>query len=344
MTSARKRHGICCSGNWIIDHVKTIDVWPQEETLANIFEEELGTGGAPYNVIVDLSRFGIIDKLVALGLVGDDADGQRILEDCRSRGIDTTNLRPVEGVPTAYTDVMNVRESGRRTFFHNRGANALLGPEHYPLDELDCKILTLGYLLLLDRMDDSDEEFGTQAARLLASARERGIATAVDVVSEDSDRFATVVTPALPYIDYLVINEIEAGRTTGRDLRPGDQLDPHAVEGAVDDLLGRGVHELVVVHTAEASFGRRRDGESRWQATHDLPPGFIKGTAGAGDSFNAGILVGIHEGWDLEKSLRFATAAAASCLRHPTCTGGVGSAEEIWELSESLPIRSFSID
>ena len=99
-----------------------------------------------------------------------------------------------------------------------------------------------------------------------------------------------------------------------------------------------------MVHTAEASFGRRRDGESRWQATHDLPPGFIKGTAGAGDSFNAGILVGIHEGWDLEKSLRFATAAAASCLRHPTCTGGVGSAEEIWELSESLPIRSFSID
>jgi sugar/nucleoside kinase (ribokinase family) len=339
----RARRGICCSGNWIIDHVKTIDVWPEEEHLANILAEELGTGGAPYNVIVDLSRFDLGLELSALGLVGDDADGERILADCRARGIDTRHLRKVKDAPTAYTDVMTVRGSGRRTFFHNRGANALLGPEHFPLDELTCRILSLGYLLLLERMDAVDAEFGTQAARLLAGARERGILTAVDVVSEDSDRFASVVTPALPHADFLIVNEIEAGRTTGRDLRPGGRLDPRAVEAAAADLLEKGVRRLVVVHAAESCYGvaRGSDGalERRWQPAHDLPAGFIRGTAGAGDAFFAGVLVGFHEGWPLSKSLRFANAAAASCLRHPTCTGGVGTAEEIWRLADTLPLR-----
>ena len=52
-----ERSGICCSGNWIVDRVKTVDVWPQEETLANILDEESGTGGAACNVAIDLSRF-----------------------------------------------------------------------------------------------------------------------------------------------------------------------------------------------------------------------------------------------------------------------------------------------
>ncbi len=335
-----ERTGICCAGNWIIDHVKTIDVWPQEEALANIVDEDLGTGGAPYNVIVDIARFELGLPLFGLGLVGDDEDGARILRDCEQHGIDARWLRRVEGVPTAYTDVMNVRATGRRTFFHNRGANARLAPEHFPLDELPCRILTLGYLLLLDGMDAEDAEFGTCAARVLAGCRERGILTAVDVVSEESDRFATVVNPALPHTDCLIINEIEAGKTTGRSIRDGDRLDRAELEAAARDLLDRGVGQLVVIHTPETSVGIERDGRAVWQPTLDLPDGFIVGAAGAGDAFFAGMAVGIHESWELERSLRFANAAAASSLRHATCTGGMVTADEIWALAESTPWRS----
>ena len=335
------RRGICCSGNWIIDHVKTIDTWPAEETLANILSEEIGTGGHPYNVSVDLSRFGLGLPVEGLGLVGDDADGERILEDCGRWGIDTRHLRKVSGQPTAYTDVMNVADSGRRTFFHNRGANALLGPEHYPIEELECRILTLGYLLLLDALDAEDAEHGTAAARVLARARAAGILTAVDVVSEDSDRFARIVTPALPHTDYLIINEIEAGRTTGRELRPDGKLDARAVEAAASDLVERGVKRLVVIHTPEAAFGLGASGGPRvWKAALDLPDSFVQGTVGAGDAFFAGLAVGIHEGWELERSLTFANAAAASCLGHATCTGGVRAADEIWKLAEEFPERS----
>jgi sugar/nucleoside kinase (ribokinase family) len=333
------RRGICTSGNWIIDHVKTIDVWPQEETLANILAEELGTGGAPYNVGVDLARFGAGIELSGLGLVGDDAGGERILADCSARGIDTRRLRKVPGVPTAYTDVFTVRGSGRRTFFHHRGANALLAPEHFPEQELPCRILSLGYLLLLDRLDAADPEYGTAAARVLARCRGEGIETAVDVVSEASDRFARIVTPSLPHTDYLILNEIEAGRITGWSARgAGESLDRAAVERAAAELLRRGVQKLVVVHAPEAAFGLERSGAKAWRPAHRVPADFIRGTAGAGDAFFAGMLVGLHEGWGLERSLAFANAAAASCLRHPTCTGGVGSQAEIWDLAERLPL------
>jgi hypothetical protein len=75
------------------------------------------------------------------------------------------------------------------------------------------KIAQIGYILLLDAMDAADPEYGTVMARAFARFQEMGLKTTVDVVSEDSDRFTRLVTPALRYVDYLILNEFEAGRT-----------------------------------------------------------------------------------------------------------------------------------
>jgi sugar/nucleoside kinase (ribokinase family) len=333
------RRGILCAGNFIIDHVKAIDVWPREETLANILSDERGTGGSAYNVLVDLARFRLGIPLAGLGLVGDDPDGRSIIEDCSGLGIDASLLRRVPGAPTSYTDVFSVRSTGRRTFFHNRGANALLGPEHFDVARISSRVANLGYLLLLDGLDAEDPQYGTRAARVLARLREAGIITCIDVVSEDSDRFSRIVTPALAHAVHCSMNEIEAGRTTGRDLRPGDRLDRKAIAAAARDLLERGVKRRVVIHAAELAYGLDRSGEECWQPSHVVPKEEVAGTVGAGDAFLAGVLVGIHEDWPMAKTLRFANAAAVSCLRHPTTTGGVVSAEEIWQIADRYPIR-----
>ena len=49
--SGAARKGLIAGGNFIIDQVKMIDVWPQRHTLANISDQSEGTGGAPYNNI-----------------------------------------------------------------------------------------------------------------------------------------------------------------------------------------------------------------------------------------------------------------------------------------------------
>jgi sugar/nucleoside kinase (ribokinase family) len=333
------RRGILCAGNWIIDHVKLISFWPREENLATIVGEETGTGGSAYNVLVDLARFGAGVPLHGLGLVGEDADGRRILADCDRLGIDRRLVRATAAASTAYTDVMSVVATGRRTFFHHRGANALLGPEHFPVEELSCRVANLGYLLLLDALDAPDPEWGTGAARVLARLRGAGIETSIDVVSEDSDRFRKVVAPALPHADNCIVNEIEAGRIAGRELRDRERLATAAVEAAARELLDLGVRRRVVIHAPEGAFGLERDGAAIWRPGFTVPAEEIRGTAGAGDAFMAGMLLGIHEGWDLERALAFASAAAVTCLFHPTTTGGVGSLAQIDAVAARYPLR-----
>jgi sugar/nucleoside kinase (ribokinase family) len=324
--SANNRTGLLAAGNWIIDQVKMIDVYPQPEQLANIRSQSEGTGGAAYNVLIDLAKSGAPYPLHAAGLVGQDALGEHILDDCRRHEIDVQHLRTTPKAPTSYTDVMTEAGHGRRTFFHARGANALWRGDDLDFKKINARIFHLGYLLLLDALDQPDARYGTKAARLLARAQAAGVKTSVDVVSEDSNRFAKIVNPALKHVDYCILNEIEAGKTTGFKIRPpGGTLDTVALRHAAGALLQQGVRELVVVHFPEGAFARTRKGDDFWQPSLKLPPKYIVGTAGAGDAFCAGVLYGLHEGWDLQRCLLTGMCIASASLADATCTAGVKS-------------------
>jgi sugar/nucleoside kinase (ribokinase family) len=324
--SPNARSGLLAGGNWIIDQVKLIDVYPQPEQLGNIRGQSQGTGGAPYNVLIDLAKSGAPFPLLAAGLVGKDALGEQILDNCRQHRIDTRHLASTPKAPTSFTDVMTEAVHGRRTFFHARGANALWRGTDLDFQRTRPRIFHLGYLLLLDALDEPDAKYGTKAARLLATAQESGIRTSVDVVSEDSDRFPKIVVPALKHVDYCILNEIEAGKTTGFKIRPENSpLDLVALRHAAGALLQQGVRELVVIHFPEGAFARTRKGDDFWQSSLKLPSDYIAGTAGAGDAFCAGVLLGLHEGWDLPRCLMTGVCIAAASLSDPTCTAGVKS-------------------
>jgi sugar/nucleoside kinase (ribokinase family) len=338
--STSSRDGILAGGNWIIDQVKLVDVYPQPEQLANIRAEHQGTGGAPYNVLIDLAKLGVDFPLIAAGLVGKDVLGEHILNECRQNNIDTRHLQTTPKAPTSYTDVMTEIKGGRRTFFHNRGANALWDGKTLDFARIKARILHLGYLLLLDALDAPDKKHGTKAAALLAAAQHAGFKTSVDVVSEDSNRFATIVAPALKYTDYCILNEIEAGKTTGFRVRqPDGTLDPVSLRHAAGAMLQLGVRELVVIHFPEGGFARTRRGEDFWQPSLNLPPKAIAGTAGAGDAFCAGVLLGLHEGYDLAHCLHTAVCTAAASLSDPTCTGGIKPLRNTLELAKKYRLR-----
>lgn len=325
--ASANRKGVLGGGNWIIDQVKMIDVYPEPTMLANISgKARQGTGGAPFNVLVDLARLGADFPLYAAGAIGKDDLGNEILSICGENRIDTKNLKPTQLAPTSYTDVMTETKGGRRTFFHNRGANALWDGGDLNFKKIKARIFHLGYLLLMDALDQKDRKFGTKAAALLAAAQAAGMKTSVDVVSEDSDRFAKIVGPALAHTDYCILNEIEAGKTTGFKLREENgALDTVACKHSAGALLQMGVGECVVIHFPEGGFARTRDGKDFWQSSLKLPQKYIAGSAGAGDAFCAGTLLGLHEGWDLQRCLFTGVCAAAASLSDATCTGGVTS-------------------
>ena len=96
------RRGLLAAGNWIVDHVKMIDVWPAQDTLANIAAQSDGNGGGPYNVTKNLARLGCGFPLAGIGLIGHDTDGEKILRDCAAHGIDRSAIlqTPKRPLPT----------------------------------------------------------------------------------------------------------------------------------------------------------------------------------------------------------------------------------------------------
>ena len=333
------RTGILAGGNWIIDHVKIIDTWPAQDALANIVGGSDGSGGSPYNVLADLAKMGAPMPLAGVGLVGDDSDGRKIIEECARYKIDAGAMQHTTAAPTSFTDVMTVQGTGRRTFFHARGANALLDATHFDFTKTHARIFHLGYLLLLDGLDAASATHGTVAAEVLARAQAAGLKTSIDVVSEDSDRFPKIVLPALKHVDVCVMNEFEAGRVTGRRIRVGETLDRAELRAAMQALLEAGVRERVVVHYPEGGCALGRDGAWDEHGSVRLPADYIIGAAGAGDAFTAGALLGWHEGLPVREWLRQGVCAAAANLSDETCTGGVKPLAECLALGERYGFR-----
>lgn len=328
------KSGLLAAGNWIADTTKLIDVYPSQDTLANILGQERNNGGGAYNVLVDLARLGATFPLRGLGLVGDDPVGDWIRQDAEAHGIDTTLLQTHPTAATSYTDVMSVQSTGRRTFFHQRGANAFLGPEHFPWNRIDARIFYLGYLLLLDRLDAPDPDHGIIAARVLADAGEHGLLRVVDLVSVESADYASL-RPALPFIDLLICNELEASRVTGIPIRDeGEAPRPGTLLAAARALLELGVRESVVIHLPEGAVAVSATGETWQQASVRLPAREIRGAAGAGDAFAAGILHGLHADAPMAECLRAGVCAAAACLRDNTTSRGLLPLAECLALGE----------
>ncbi|NQT03530.1 MAG: carbohydrate kinase family protein [Planctomycetes bacterium] len=335
---SHKLNGITCAGNWIVDHVKMVDHLPGLGMLGNIKSETLGTGGAPFNVLVGLARMNASFPLIGIGVLGSDSGKDFVMQVCRSHNIDVSAIATIEGAVTSYTDVMTEIGSGVRVFYHCRGANAGFGIEHVPVSTLSCRIFHLGYLLLLDRLDQPDDTYGTVAARLLKHVQDAGIKTSVDVVSEESDRFQRIVPAALRYTNYLILNEIEAGKTTGKSVRSADgRLDGSAVIDAVEALYEFGDMDMVVVHMPEGVYLRSRDGCRISRGSLALPTNYINGSVGAGDAFCAGMLYGIHEGWDYEKAIKIGNCAAAACLANVSATDGLMPLSRIMEIGKRFP-------
>ena len=325
-------NGIAFVGSIIVDNVKTVESWPEKGMLSRVLRMERSLGGLVSNTAIYLKTLDPSVDVCAVGCVGSDEPGEFAVSTLSSRGIDVSRVRRVDG-PTSFTDVMTLADTGERTFFNMHGADSMLRPEDVVSPIHGCSMVHLGYLLLLDGMDEPDPRYGTAAARLLARLSADGMKTSIDIVSENSPRFARVVRPALKYCDYLIVNEIEGSLATGiyyRDAR--GRTTPERLNLIAERLFELGVREKVVLHCPAFGFARDVSGKTASVASLKLPEGWIKGTVGAGVAFCAAMLYGIHKGMTDEDSLRLASCAAAANLSAADSLSGALPLEETMAL------------
>ena len=321
------RKGIAVAGSILVDKINEISAYPNAGELTKIHGVQRAVGGCVPNVAIDLKRIAPDMEIEALGKIGKDEEGAFLQETLQKNGVLCNRLAFSED-KTSFTEVMSVR-GGQRTFFTYAGASADFGFDDIPFDGLLAKMLHLGYFLLLDKVDGGDGE------KILQKAQAEGIKTSIDLVSENSDRYALVL-PCLPYTDNLIINETEAGKIAG--IEPTDEN----LRAIAEKLKSFGVKERVIIHTPTVGVCLSGDGFV-CVPSYDLPNGFIKGTTGAGDAFCAGCLIGIYNGLSDEAILKLASGAAVAALSSADAISGMRSQAEIETLCKDMPRKKINL-
>ena len=317
----KERRGIAVAGTVLVDHIYEISAYPQSGELTQIKSITHALGGLVPNNGIGLKRINPALPIYAVGKVGGDEAGKYVIDTLSAAGLITDAITVSKTEATSFTDVMSV-SGGQRTFFTYPGASASFGKEDMPWDLLPVKMLHLGYFLLLKRVDEGD------GLEILREAKERGIMTSIDLVSENSDRYAAVL-PCLPYVDNLILNETEAGRLCGIEPTPSNLAEMG------QRLLEMGVRERVIIHMPEIGICCSARGVTE-RPSYRLPKGYVKGKTGAGDAFCSGALIAIERGASDAEILALAEAAAVASLSAPDATSGIREEKLLPRSAEDL--------
>lgn len=310
----QEKSGIAVAGSVLVDKINEIHAYPESGELTQIVNLEKAVGGCVPNVALDLKKICPEMEIQAIGKIGDDEEGAYVTDVLRQGGVDVSGFVVSKEDKTSFTEVMSVM-NGQRTFFTYPGTSADFGYQDIDFEGISPKILHLGYFLLLQKVDNGE------GLQILKKAQEMGIKTSIDLVSENSDRYSLVL-PCLPYTDYLIVNEVEAGKLT--NIEPTDEN----LEKIARTLKEMGVREKVVIHKPDRAVCLSKEAYTV-VGSYLLPEGYIKGTTGAGDAFCAGTLIGIYKEWQDQEILEFASASAVMALGSADATSGLKKEEEI---------------
>ena len=313
--------GVIGLGMWCVDTTYKINELPERGKLEPILDSFQCVGGGPSNVLTDLSSLGFNYPMIAMGSIGLDGNASIIKHHLKKNNIQINYLISSKTVPTSQTVCMSEKKN-ERTFLYYPGANNLLDTKHFKIDDLKSKpkILYIGYLTLLGKLD----RFNNNKTRLnivLEKAKKKNLITVLDLVSNKTSHFQKIVYSALPFTDYLLLNEIEAQLLFKKSIKKNDNyLNIKLILQLTKKIFKNGLLKGLIIHNSKESVCVLED------QTHNIkskiiPQQKIKNAVGAGDAFCAAFIYGIHENWNIEKTLKKAHAAGTAMMKIDASSG-----------------------
>jgi sugar/nucleoside kinase (ribokinase family) len=258
---------------------------PGHEAVASSIQ--MHTGGSAVNTAVALAKMDM--NVGFIGRVGQDALAAKVLDDLKSASVDCSRVQVDSKVSTGLIFIA-VTVDGERTMFGARGANvftdsAAIDPNYF----LQCRWLHLsGYSFL------SYHQHKTTLAALELAENSPYTRVSLDIGTEPALRARDQILELLPRIDVIFPNETELTLLgEGR-----------SVEASLDYLLDGRANAIVTKRGAQGSIlavGNKRVNLPAFTVS-------VKDTTGAGDSFNAGVVLGRIVGLSWEASVALGNA------------------------------------
>lgn len=245
-------------------------------------------GGGACNTCCALAQMGVPVRL--FGKVGCDQHGRFARDEIARCGVDTRHLRLAPGEQTPFTFV-GIHPDGERTFIHTPGTNLTFCSADLDLEALlNTEIFLYQDCWVLPQLD------GPPAARLLETAQQRGVITALDATWGLGPR-CDVLEMLAPFCDYLMLSFAEL-HTLYPELSPASLAEYLRTIGVKTVILKMGELGALV------AGAERREQVPACAAQ-------VVDTTGAGDCWDAGFLAALAHGESLLAAVRLGHACAA---------------------------------
>ncbi len=240
------------------------------------------------------SALGHLGATVAVcGVVGDDADGAQLRDELGRVGVDVSGVYAVPG-RTGLTIAL-IRADGERAFVSDLGVSALATREMF----LDLLTRTHADFTIVAGTSNTPGLTATDLAAVFseAAADSRVVFDPGWDPNGYSAKTRAEMLELLALVDLYLPNEDEALAVTGAD----------GVEEA-SRMLDAATRGHVVVKRGAAGSATLIDG-----AMHTVPTRRVRAAnaVGAGDTYDAALIVALGEGRSLAGAMEFASAAAA---------------------------------
>lgn len=301
---------IACVGSITADIiVKPVDSVPQAGTLRAVDGVEMHVGGCASNAAIDLAKLGVPSVLFCR--LGNDNFGEFVKFSCEKQGVDISGVVFCDGDITTGS-VVCINSSGERSFLYNPGSTARITLEDINMEAISaCDIVFVAGAFLLGSFDGKD------CAKLLQQARANGKMTVMDTAWDFNDIWLPTIEQALPHLDLFMPSYDEAVKLTGET----------DVQRIADKLFDYGSKTVIIKMGKDgALICEKRDFRYMLPTYSKFKP---VDTTGAGDSFCAGFLAGIAQGWDYKKSGEFANAVGTHCILEVGASTGIKPMAEI---------------
>jgi sugar/nucleoside kinase (ribokinase family) len=301
---------VICLGILVTDVVaKPVDSVPEKGKLSLVDKIELHTGGCAVNTAIDLAKIG--EDVGIVGLVGDDGFGSFLINTLDKEGVDTKGLKVTKDTNTSVSVVLSGSE-GERSFIHCLGSNGMFDETFIDMDIIkNCDILFVAGALLMPSFD------GEPTARTLKEAKKMGKYTVLDTAWDSTGRWMKAIEPCLSYLDLFIPSIEEAQMLSGKQEE----------REIAEFFLEKGAKNIVIKLGSKGCYIRNASEELYIDAFRVK----VVDTNGAGDSFVAGFITGLLNGWDMRKCGEFANAVGAHCVTKVGASSGIKSREEIIE-------------
>lgn len=282
-------------GSLNIDHVYRVPHLVRGgETLSSVSYQK-NAGGKGLNQAIALAQAG--QKVSFCGAIG--ADGQFLKDYLASFGVDVSRIYVMDE-PTGHA-MIQLDEHGQNAILLYGGANQKISAEMIDAVLADCEP---GDCILLQNEISRLEE-------IVRGAHEKKMRVILN-----PSPMCEALKPLLPFVDDLILNEVEGADWTGRTA-PDDILDA-LLERCPDCrvMLTLGINGSVYADKA-----RRVHQDAILAETVD--------TTAAGDTFTGFFYHGMLSGMPLERAMFLAAQASSIAVSRPGAGGSIPSMDEV---------------